>query len=146
MSEVRGSYRNTLLIPASGWECIRNVFSEFLSSQSLQPALESDMADDPRSLCDIPDQNCPLCNFQAATRNPYRHLQDHLARHHFKEKIAASLPTRRPFICPVPSCNDRTFKDWQAVMRHYLGKKHGILDQFVKDELSQHDFVRNTSI
>ena len=25
----------------------------------------------------------------------------------------------------------------QAVMRHYIGKKHGILDKFVKEELAQ---------
>ena len=26
---------------------------------------------------------------------------------------------------------------FQAVMRHYIGKKHGILDKFVKEELAQ---------
>ena len=26
---------------------------------------------------------------------------------------------------------------FQAVMRHYIGKKHGVLDRFVKEELAQ---------
>ena len=30
-----------------------------------------------------------------------------------------------------------TFLTLQAVMRHYIGKKHGILDKFVKEELAQ---------
>ena len=30
-----------------------------------------------------------------------------------------------------------TFSSVQAVMRHYIGKKHGILDKFVKEELAQ---------
>lgn len=80
-------------------------------------------------------QICPICKFQATTKNPYRHLQDHLARCHFKDRIAADLPTRKPYICPMPGCDTKSYPDWQAVMRHYIGKKHGILDKFVKEEL-----------
>jgi len=80
-------------------------------------------------------QICPICKFQATTKNPYRHLQDHLARCHFKDRIAADLPTRKPYICPMPGCDQKSYPDWQAVMRHYIGKKHGILDKFVKEEL-----------
>ena len=98
-------------------------------------------------------QICPICMFQATTKNPYRHLQDHLARYHFKERIAADLPTKKPYICPMPGCDNKHYPDWQvrthslsteldilclqAVMRHYIGKKHGILDKFVKEELAQ---------
>merc|ERR1719412_566203 len=69
-------------------------------------------------------------------KNPYRHLQDHLARNHFKDRIAADLPTKKPYICPMPGCDGKHYPDWQAVMRHYIGKKHGILDKFVKEELA----------
>ena len=104
-------------------------------------------------------QICPICKFQATTKNPYRHLQDHLARVHFKERIAAELPTKKPYICPEPGCENKHYPDWQvseiadtfdsssqyllkllllqAVMRHYIGKKHGVLDRFVKEELAQ---------
>jgi len=82
-------------------------------------------------------QICPICKWQATTKNPYRHLQDHLARIHFKERIAAELPTKKPYICPMADCDGKHYPDWQAVMRHYIGKKHGILDKFVKEELSQ---------
>jgi len=82
-------------------------------------------------------QICPICKFQATTKNPYRHLQDHLARVHFKERIAAELPTKKPYKCPFEGCDGKQYPDWQAVMRHYIGKKHGILDKYVKEELTQ---------
>jgi len=82
-------------------------------------------------------QICPICKFQATTKNPYRHLQDHLARVHFKDRIAAELPTKKPYVCPFDGCDGKAYPDWQAVMRHYIGKKHGILDKYVKEELCQ---------
>ena len=82
---------------------------------------------------------CAICHFQATTRNPYRHLhlQDHLARVHFKERIAAELPTKKPYICPEPGCENKHYPDWQAVMRHYIGRVHGVLDRFVEEELAR---------
>ena len=59
-------------------------------------------------------QICPICKFQATTKNPYRHLQDHLARVHFKERIAAELPTKKPYICPEPGCEGKQYPDWQV--------------------------------
>ena len=78
---------------------------------------------------------CPLCNFLATTKNPYRHLQDHLVHLHFKKRIAAALPTRTPFICPMLDCEKKKYHDWQALMRHYISKKHGILRRLVEEEL-----------
>ena len=69
---------------------------------------------------------CMMCGFKATTKNKYRELQDHLSRRHFHERIKASLPTRRPFMCPDPSCTVEG-KDWQALMRHYTGKQVYIL-------------------
>ena len=82
-------------------------------------------------------QMCPLCKFQATTKNPYRHLQDHLARVHFKERLARELPAMKPFKCPVPECQGKHYTDWQAVMRHYIGNKHGILEMYVQEMLEQ---------
>ena len=82
-------------------------------------------------------QICPLCRFQATTKNPYRHLQDHLARVHFKERLARELPSVKPFRCPVPVCQGKAYTDWQAVMRHYIGNKHGILEMYVREMLEQ---------
>ena len=59
-------------------------------------------------------QICPICKFQATTKNPYRHLQDHLARNHFKDRIAADLPTKKPYICPMPGCDEKHYPDWQV--------------------------------
>jgi len=80
-------------------------------------------------------QVCPLCNFEASTKNPYRHLQDHLARVHFKERLARELPSGKPYLCPFASCGGKQFPDWQAVMRHYIGNKHGVLQKYVKEWL-----------
>ena len=61
-------------------------------------------------------QICPICKFQAATKNPYRnlqvsepcstnqdtdqtkysHLQDHLVRVHFMGRIKSDLPAKKP--------------------------------------------------
>jgi len=82
-------------------------------------------------------QICPLCKFQATTKNPYRHLQDHLARVHFKDRLARELPAVKPFTCPVPVCQGKQYTDWQAVMRHYIGNKHGILEKYVREALEQ---------
>jgi len=90
-------------------------------------------------------QICPLCKFQAATKNPYRHLQDHLALVHFKERIAKELPAVKPFKCPVAECNGKHYPDWQAVMRHYIGNKHGILQKFVKEMLEHEGSVQSMS-
>merc|ERR1712156_898040 len=82
---------------------------------ALGQALHGPLMGIPRDSRENAVQICPICKFQAPTKNPYRHLQDHLARYHFKDRIAADLPT----------------------MKHYIGKKHGILDKFVKEELAQ---------
>ena len=74
---------------------------------------------------------CMMCGFKATTKNKYRELQDHLVRQHFQDRIKAALPTRRPFMCPDPSCNVEG-KDWQALMRHYTGK-HGVLEAYIKE-------------
>ena len=58
-------------------------------------------------------QICPICKFQASTKNPYRHLQDHLARVHFKERIALELPTK-PSIFPESGCKHKHNPDWQV--------------------------------
>jgi len=107
---------------------------------ALGQALHGQMLGIPRDSRENAVQICPLCKFQATTKNPYRHLQDHLARMHFKERIAADLPTKKPYICPMDGCDNKHYPDWQAVMRHYIGKKHGILDKFVKETLSECDF------
>ena len=41
------------------------------------------------------------------------------------------------YICPMAGCDGKHYPDWQAVMRHYIGKKHGILDKFVKETLAE---------
>jgi hypothetical protein len=104
---------------------------------ALGQALHGTLLGIPRDSRENAVQICPICKFQATTKNPYRHLQDHLARMHFKDRIAADLPTKKPYICPMPGCDGKHYPDWQAVMRHYIGKKHGILDKFVKEELAQ---------
>lgn len=104
---------------------------------ALGQALHGTLLGIPRDSRENAVQICPICKFQATTKNPYRHLQDHLARMHFKERIAVDLPTKKPYICPMPGCDGKHYPDWQAVMRHYIGKKHGILDKFVKEELAQ---------
>eukprot|EP00092_Neocalanus_flemingeri_P036049 GFUD01039249.1.p1 GENE.GFUD01039249.1~~GFUD01039249.1.p1 ORF type:complete len:276 (-),score=51.26 GFUD01039249.1:65-892(-) len=92
-----------------------------------------------RSLHGLPrdPKMCPLCKFQATTKNPYRHLQDHLARVHFKKRLLRELPARKPFLCPVDECQGqgKDYGDWQAVMRHYIGNKHGVLEKFVMETL-----------
>ena len=65
-------------------------------------------------------QICPICKFQASTKNPYRHLQDHLARVHFKERIALELPTKKPYICPEPGCEHKHYPDWQVGVKFIL--------------------------
>jgi len=104
---------------------------------ALGQALHGTMLGIPRDSRENAVQICPICKFQATTKNPYRHLQDHLARVHFKERIAADLPTKKPYICPMAGCDGKHYPDWQAVMRHYIGKKHGILDKFVKETLAE---------
>lgn len=104
---------------------------------ALGQALHGSMLGIPRDSRENAVQICPICKFQATTKNPYRHLQDHLARNHFKDRIAAELPTKKPYICPMAGCDGKHYPDWQAVMRHYIGKKHGILDKFVKETLSE---------
>ena len=64
-------------------------------------------------------QICPICKFQATTKNPYRHLQDHLARMHFKDRIAADLPTKKPYICPMAGCDGKHYPDWQVMEKYY---------------------------
>ena len=63
---------------------------------ALGQALHGTMLGIPRDSRENAVQICPICKFQATTKNPYRHLQDHLARVHFKERIAADLPTKKP--------------------------------------------------
>eukprot|EP00092_Neocalanus_flemingeri_P030166 GFUD01032744.1.p1 GENE.GFUD01032744.1~~GFUD01032744.1.p1 ORF type:complete len:277 (-),score=46.43 GFUD01032744.1:95-925(-) len=92
-----------------------------------------------RSLHGLPrdPKMCPICKFQATTKNPYRHLQDHLARVHFKKRLQRELPATKPFMCPVEECQGKDYGDWQAVMRHYIGNKHGVLEKFVMETLDR---------
>jgi len=90
---------------------------------ALGQALHGTLLGIPRDSRENAVQICPICKFQATTKNPYRHLQDHLARMHFKDRIAADLPTKKPYICPMAGCDGKHYPDWQAVMRHYIGKK-----------------------
>ena len=78
---------------------------------------------------------CPICRFEGVTKNPYRHLQDHMARVHFKERLERELPQTKPFFCPTQECQGRIFSDWQAMQRHYIGNKHGILEKYVYEYL-----------
>jgi len=80
-------------------------------------------------------QVCALCPFVATTKNPYRHLQDHFARIHFKTRLADELPKTKPFKCPFPNCETKPHSDWQAVMRHYIGNNHGILEKWIREEM-----------
>ena len=41
------------------------------------------------------------------------------------------------YLCPIAGCDGKPYPDQQAVRRHYLGNKHGILDKFVKETLSE---------
>ena len=72
-----------------------------------------------------------ICNFIPPTKNKYRELQDHLVHRHFYERIKLALPIIGPFMCPEQLC---TFigRDWQALMRHYMGQKHGILKKYLQ--------------
>ena len=85
---------------------------------------------------------CIMCSFKATTKNKYREMKDHLVRCHFHDQIKAALPTHAPFMCPNQSC-DFKGKDWQAVMRHYIGK-HGVLDSHLNEYLaSKTEFKTN---
>ena len=57
------------------------------------------------------------------------------ARTHFKERLARELPACKPFNCPIAECDSQNLSDWQAVMRHYIGNKHGVLEKYVREEL-----------
>ena len=61
------------------------------------------------------------------------------ARMHFKDRLARELPSSKPFKCPVAECESKCYPDWQAVMRHYIGNKHGILERFVRECLAVAD-------
>ena len=74
---------------------------------------------------------CMICGFIPSTKNKYRELQDHLVRKHFNDRIKAALPTKRPYMCPEPSCTIEG-KDWQALMRHFTGK-HGVLERYLRE-------------
>ena len=41
----------------------------------------------------------------------------------------------KPFNCPIAECESKNLSDWQAVMRHYIGNKHGVLEKCVREEL-----------
>ena len=76
-------------------------------------------------------QKCRICYTELHTKNPYRALQDHYARFHFSDNLKI-LPTEKPYLCPVPDCKDKPYRDWQALMRHYMGQKHGILKKYLQ--------------
>jgi len=76
-------------------------------------------------------QKCRICYTELHTKNPYRALQDHYARFHFSDNLKI-LPTEKPYVCPVPDCKDKPYRDWQALMRHYMGQKHGILKKYLQ--------------
>jgi len=71
---------------------------------------------------------CMICGFLPTTKNKYRELQDHLVRKHFAEQIKAALPTRRPYVCPEPSCPIEG-KDWQVRnVETHLSVKYDLRD------------------
>ena len=43
----------------------------------------------------------------------------------------------------MAGCDGKHYSDWQAVMRHYLGRKHGILDKFVKETLAEEPWLNS---
>ena len=79
-----------------------------------------------------PGQSCMICGFVPSTKNKYRELQDHLVRKHFNDRVKAALPKKGPYKCPEPSCVIEG-KDWQALMRHYTGSRHGVLERYLRE-------------
>ena len=83
-------------------------------------------------------KTCPLlCGFTAATKNHYRHMQDHLTNVHFTDELAPGLPNLEPksrassslkctgpYECPMSECNGRIFNNHQDLKRHYIGNQH----------------------
>jgi len=88
-------------------------------------------------------QICPLCTFCATTTNPHRQLQDHMARQHLREELLRDLPTMAPYTCPLATnheCTAKVYSDWQALMRHYMGTAHQVLNKYVMGKLP-HDVL-----
>ena len=78
---------------------------------------------------------CRLCGFKAATKNPVRQLEDHLAQKHFSDNLVKDLPQTPPFYCPKSECKARgkMFLTMQFLRQH-IGNKHGILQRYIRDE------------
>ena len=93
-------------------------------------------------------QICPLCTFCATTTNPHRQLQDHMARQHLREELLRDLPTVAPYTCPLATnheCRAKVYSDWQALMRHYMGTAHQVLNKYVMGKLP-HDVLEILSV
>jgi hypothetical protein len=43
-----------------------------------------------------------------------------LARVHFKDRIAAELPTKKPYVCPFEGCDEKQYPDWQVTEKDIL--------------------------
>ncbi len=71
-----------------------------------------------------------ICGFLPTTKNKYRELQDHLVRKHFNDQVKAALPTRRPYVCPEPTCPIEG-KDWQV--RWHAGGRWVFFTIFLKN-------------
>lgn len=91
----------------------------------------------------VKSQICPLCTFCATTTNPHRQLQDHMARQHLRAELLRDLPTVAPYTCPLATnheCTAKVYSDWQALMRHYMGTAHQVLNKYVMGKLP-HDVL-----
>ena len=92
---------------------------------------------------DTKKQICPYCKKDTNTRNnnnPHRDLIDHIYALHFTHEIGSKLTKETPFTCPLGGNGCEKGKDWgnfQSVMRHYSGTKHGIAMKLVLDYLAQ---------
>ena len=92
---------------------------------------------------DTNKQICPYCKKDTNTRNnnnPHRDLIDHIYALHFTHEIGSKLRKEKPFTCPLGGNGCEKGKDWgnfQSVMRHYSGTKHGVAMKLVLDYLAQ---------
>ena len=92
---------------------------------------------------DTKKQTCPVCKEDTNTRNnnnPHRDLIDHIYAQHFTNEIGSKLSKEAPFTCPLGGNGCEMGKDWgnfQSVMRHYSGTKHGVAMKHVLDYLAQ---------
>ena len=75
------------------------------------------------------ESRCPICDIPTKMHKTY-----HLATQHFKERLLATLPTRKPFKCP--DCEQYESKTRINLWTHYLGK-HGYNKKWAEEVLLQ---------